>query len=90
MQSWYEKYAEAIGAQITDNPVIKDTVTEGLQNNLDELNARYCPCQIQKTKDTICPCKEFRTTGHCHCRLFIMPAGVTPEEAFKASRKKRA
>ena len=36
-------------------------------------NNGYCPCRIEKTKDTKCMCKEFRDTeeGTCHCGLFI-------------------
>ena len=36
-------------------------------------NDGYCPCQIKKTPDTKCPCKNFRdmTEGECHCGLYI-------------------
>lgn len=33
----------------------------------------YCPCLIEQTEDTRCPCKEFRdqeTPGPCHCGRF--------------------
>ena len=33
-------------------------------------NDGYCPCMINKTADTKCPCKEFREQdfeGECHC-----------------------
>lgn len=37
----------------------------------------YCPCRLQKTKDNICMCREFREQiadpdfeGFCHCRLY--------------------
>lgn len=35
-------------------------------------NGGYCPCQIFKTPDTLCPCKEFREmeSGVCHCGRF--------------------
>lgn len=35
-------------------------------------NGGFCPCQIDHTPDTKCPCKEFReqrTIGECHCGL---------------------
>ena len=38
-----------------------------------ELNDGYCPCAIDKTEDTKCPCKEFREQkkpGECHCGRF--------------------
>ena len=40
-------------------------------------NNGYCPCQLQKTKDTKCKCLEFRTQlengieGPCHCGLWV-------------------
>lgn len=40
--------------------------------SVDENNG-YCPCAIEDTDDTICPCKEFREQkepGECHCGRF--------------------
>lgn len=36
---------------------------------LVEANGGYCPCAVNKTPDTLCPCKDFRETseGVCHC-----------------------
>lgn len=40
-------------------------------------NSGYCPCALEKTKDTKCMCKEFREmvkrgeAGVCHCGLYI-------------------
>ena len=35
-------------------------------------NSNYCPCKIEKTKDTKCMCKEFKEQkdGWCHCGLY--------------------
>ena len=33
-------------------------------------NGGHCPCQQEKTPDTVCLCKEFRETGKCACGLF--------------------
>ena len=35
-------------------------------------NDGYCPCLIEKTPDTKCPCKDFREMeeGVCHCGRF--------------------
>lgn len=39
-------------------------------------NGGYCPCALEKTKDTRCMCKEFREqiergeTGYCHCGMY--------------------
>lgn len=37
-------------------------------------NGGYCPCRLEKTPDTKCPCKEFReqtVPGLCHCQLYM-------------------
>lgn len=37
-------------------------------------NNGYCPCMLQKTPDTKCPCKNFREQsepGLCHCGLMM-------------------
>jgi len=33
----------------------------------------YCPCVSSKlhSPDTICPCKEYRETGMCHCGMYV-------------------
>ena len=40
-------------------------------------NGGYCPCQLVKSPDTKCMCKEFREQiadpefeGYCHCMLY--------------------
>lgn len=35
-------------------------------------NDGYCPCMVNKTPDTKCPCRDFRemTEGVCHCGRF--------------------
>jgi len=42
---------------------------------LDKLdkNDGYCPCKLEKSKDTKCMCAEFRQQdeGFCHCGLFF-------------------
>lgn len=36
-------------------------------------NDGFCPCKLEKTEDTKCMCKEFRTQveGYCHCGLYV-------------------
>ena len=36
-------------------------------------NQGYCPCQLVKTPETKCMCKEFlkMKSGMCHCGLYI-------------------
>ena len=49
---------------IETNPAIKDLV---------DANDGYCPCAIEQTPDTLCPCKDFREQeepGLCLCGRF--------------------
>lgn len=36
-------------------------------------NKGHCPCSLIISKDTLCPCKEFREqeSGECHCGRFV-------------------
>ena len=31
---------------------------------------KNCPCTIDKSPDTLCPCKNFVETGKCICGVF--------------------
>jgi hypothetical protein len=46
--------------------------SEAIQRAIRE-NQGYCVCQIEKTEDTKCMCKEFlesQVIGECHCGLY--------------------
>ena len=54
-----------------DEEIVK-TIQEGLKKN-----DGYCPCRMEKNKDTKCMCKKFREQiqdpkfeGYCHCMLY--------------------
>ena len=34
----------------------------------------HCPCIIEVSQDTICPCKDFRENSECHCNLYVKKA----------------
>ena len=34
-------------------------------------NNGYCPCAMEKSPDTKCPCKTFRETQECECGLYV-------------------
>ena len=39
-----------------------------------QANEGYCPCRLERTLETKCPCKEFReqtTEGECHCGAYV-------------------
>lgn len=55
--------------------IIKNPDEETFKSIIAEVKANdgYCPCRLEKTPDTKCPCKEFReqtTTGECHCGAY--------------------
>ena len=52
---------------------IKNPDTEFLYNLRKRIkaNSGFCPCKREKTKDTKCPCKDFRENGDCACGMYI-------------------
>lgn len=48
---------------------IYNQVTQAVKDN-----EGYCPCELEKNKDTKCICKNFREQtdpGECHCGRFV-------------------
>ena len=45
-------------------------IRTGLERIKNIYGERYCPCAIDRTPDTICPCKNYRETGNCRCKLY--------------------
>ena len=43
----------------------------------------HCPCIPRHchTDDTVCPCREYRETGHCHCQMYV-PENKQKENEF--------
>ena len=37
-----------------------------------ELKDGYCPCVLQKSIDTKCPCKKMREENKCCCKLYVL------------------
>lgn len=51
------------------DPLRVEEINPGFKIFIDE-NGGYCPCALEKTEDTLCPCKTFReqtTPGECFC-----------------------
>lgn len=47
-----------------------ENVVNAIRNRL-KIRDGYCPCRVEETKDTLCPCKEMRDEGHCCCKLYV-------------------
>ena len=57
--------------KILKNP---DTDTYNEVKKLVSANDGYCPCRLEHSANTKCPCKEFRdqtAEGECHCGLYV-------------------
>lgn len=57
--------------KIIQNPdkEIYNQVTQAVKDN-----DGYCPCELEKNKNTKCMCKNFREQtepGECHCGRFV-------------------
>lgn len=48
----------------------RDQAREHLLGSL-LMSGGFCPCQPQKGRDTMCPCKNYRMDGKCICGLFV-------------------
>jgi ferredoxin-thioredoxin reductase catalytic subunit len=31
----------------------------------------FCPCAMERTVETLCPCHKLRTAGECCCGLYL-------------------
>lgn len=47
-------------------------IKKGIERKKEKYGEGYCPCvaPLAHCADTICPCKEYRTTGNCHCGMY--------------------
>lgn len=53
------------------NPIKKEEISEKLIKAQKDYGERYCPCAVQRTEDTVCPCKNMREKNACRCGLFL-------------------
>lgn len=59
---------ETIAYKTVKNPDVD--FVKNLKKRIKQNNG-FCPCQMEKTQDTKCPCKIFKETGECLCGLYI-------------------
>ena len=47
-------------------------IKKGIERKIEKYGAGYCPGvgHAAHNEDTICPCKEYRETGYCHCKMY--------------------
>lgn len=70
--TWYEKYAKKVGVEVGDPDMVK-IVLEGLEHNKNTHGFQYCPCELVRSKDNVCPCANMRNNKICRCGLFKTP-----------------
>ena len=51
--------------KLTDDKTVIGNILTGLKKK-----GGYCPCKTGKEDENLCPCKEYRDTGYCHCTLY--------------------
>ena len=56
--------------ELSDDLEHVSKIRAGLQRNKNKYGEKYCPCRLDHIEDTICPCKEYRESGNCHCKLY--------------------
>lgn len=53
--------------KLNENKDLVEKIREGL-----EKKNGHCPCQLEISSNTICPCVNFINTGDCHCKLYVI------------------
>ena len=49
-----------------------EPMSQKFEQQLDKYGDMYCPCQLQQTPETVCPCRYMREQGACRCGLFMV------------------
>jgi ferredoxin-thioredoxin reductase catalytic subunit len=49
-----------------------ERIKKGIERKREKFGVGYCPCVTPSAHcdDTICPCREYRVTGYCHCAMY--------------------
>lgn len=70
-----KRHAAKNGFKLNPNKRIVRLVIEGLIENKRKYGKYYCPCRLEHTERTVCPCyyhkKEIKEDGICLCGLFV-------------------
>lgn len=72
-----EKLAESgkkVDAVLSSDRDRVSKIMNALNSNISKYGAAYCPCKLDKSLKSVCPCEEFRTNKDmkkCHCGIYI-------------------
>ena len=49
-----------------------ERIKKAIEKKREKYGEGYCPCvaPLAHGEDTICPCKEYRETGYCCCKMY--------------------
>ena len=61
-----DEYLEKHNMELNPNRKVVESIKGMLT-----MTKGYCPCVMEKTDDSICPCKNMREKGKCCCKLYI-------------------
>lgn len=58
---------------LNENEDHVEKIKQGLAHKKEKYGKEYCPCvtQLVHSEDTICPCKEYRETALCTCKMYV-------------------
>ena len=65
-----KEIAKANGFKIRDEDRL-NILSDKFAGQVAAHGEMYCPCQPNRTPDTVCPCKFMRVHGACRCGLFV-------------------
>lgn len=76
---WGTTMVPLSGDMFTTNDKARERLLEAMLKS-----GGHCPCQVEKTDDTLCPCKFYREQHKCMCGMFVkVPQQVKGEHSVE-------
>lgn len=76
LKKQYEEHARKISKLIGKEVVVNPKVIPLIIKQIEDYGKPYCPCRVERSERTICPCfwhvNELMRYGRCKCGLFII------------------
>lgn len=89
-------YAKKSGTFTHPDPLVTQSVQQGLAKHIDELKRPLCPCRFYPDKAQeaqhrtwMCPCDDMQVYKYCHCLLFTREDGRPITEYLPADHEGR-
>ena len=65
------KNASIYGMKVNPKAEVVTAILYKLGTMEERYGKPYCPCQANRTEDTICPCRYMRKNHVCRCGMFV-------------------